>query len=353
VNVVSRFEANLLTIARCITGLTPLDEGLHVLRHVLAMPTCLSKTAIALLQETLAKGVVQSLATRGWPTARHLAGGEVRRGRLWERVPLEMRQLEFSSGTVRFLMWMTAEDMSKPATALKLDAAGVTLADALLMVMAYLTLEETPMAEPLAKQSPLQGLVLLRLLAPHEFLNRKKTSDDSWQSWLAPQRAWVLEAFQPLLARRWLRFEQAKQAASDRIALIRHSQRQHEILAEYLDALEAANRRDLARFLLVMGGRLLLRPPAEQDWFANLLVRDVRLSEREAAYRTGLLTVGEFERLRRWQQEATAIGYYDEGYAASQLVKADWETYRGEEVSAAAVALLRRYTSLKQWETVS
>ena len=36
-----------------------------------------------------------------------------------------------------------------------------------------------------------------------------------------------------------------------------------------------------------------------------------------------------YERLEQWEQQARSVGYFDEGYAASQLWKADWERFGG------------------------
>jgi hypothetical protein len=46
------------------------------------------------------------------------------------------------------------------------------------------------------------------------------------------------------------------------------------------------------------------------------------------------------ERMGRWNLRARGIGYYDEGYAAAQLWKADWEDLAGDRLCAESRARL-------------
>ena len=38
------------------------------------------------------------------------------------------------------------------------------------------------------------------------------------------------------------------------------------------------------------------------------------------------------EVLREWERQARLVSYFEEGYAASQLWKSDWEDFAGEEI---------------------
>ena len=40
--------------------------------------------------------------------------------------------------------------------------------------------------------------------------------------------------------------------------------------------------------------------------------------------------------LARWQKQARTVGYFDEGYAGSQMWKADWEAADGDATAAPA-----------------
>jgi hypothetical protein len=352
-NIVSRFEAHLLTIARSLTGQTPLDESLHLMRREHPQPACLSRTAIELLKDTLAKGVVHRLATWGWRETRHLRNEQVVSGRLWQRFPLEARQLHFSPATVEWLLWLTSADATKYRKPTKRKLPPLSSGDLAFAVVAYLTIEHTLVAGPWMKESRLCETPLLPLLAPEADIPAALQAQQPWSEWLAPERVWILEALQPLLANRWTLLEERSRRLGNRVELSHLGHRKRMILREFLDALEAAGRRDLARFLLVAAGRLLLHPQASSEWFVNLNLRGVRLADREEVYRAGLSTFAELDRFQRWQDEAVGIGYYDEGYAASQLWKSDWETLHGAKVCAAASDLVRRYTSLRQWEPVT
>ncbi len=352
-NIVSRFEASLLTIARSLTGQTPLDETLHLMRREHPRPPCLSRTAIELLKDSLAKGVVHRLATWGWHEARHLRGEQIVAGRLWQRVAADARQLHFSAATLELLLWLTANDATKAISKRSRKPQPLSSGDLAFIVLAFLTIEHTLVAGPWLQQSMLAESALLPLLAPELDLPLSSKQRQGWDQWLAPERVWILEVLQPLLATRWTLSEDRARRLGDRAALSHIGHRKQAILREYLDAIEAAGRRDLARFLLVAAGRLLLNPHSTDEWFVNLDLRGVRLADREVVYRAGLFTFAELDRLRRWQDEAVGIGYYDEGYAASQLWKSDWEALHGAKVCAAASDLVRRYTSLRQWEPVT
>jgi hypothetical protein len=331
-----------------------MDEALHLMRRETPRPACLSRTAVTLLKDTLAKGVVQRFATLGWPDTRHLRAEQVASGRLWQRTPLAARTLSFSPSTLEFLMWLTANDVREARTKLEVDSSALTFGDRAFMVLAVAILAEEQLGRTLAgltREVLFQQDDLVRLFRPEAFFDIHTPIVVSFDYWVASDRSWVLEALQPLLAVHWLEGEENKRRLTDRIQLIKTGTSQHRVLSSYLDALEAAGRRDLARFLLVAGGKLLLRPHAARDWFANLDQHGLRLAEREEAYRAALAVLGEFARLARWRHEAGLIAYYDEGYAASQLFKDDWDALRGEEICAAAADLVRHYTTLQRWET--
>jgi hypothetical protein len=52
------------------------------------------------------------------------------------------------------------------------------------------------------------------------------------------------------------------------------------------------------------------------------------------------------ERLHQWERRARGVGFLDEGYASSQVWKADWERYDGDELAARAAALVRQVEPL-------
>src|SRR5688572_16546990 len=94
---ISQFEANLLGLLRFLLHQAPLGQALPLLDAKLGRPRCLSRDAVALVKDTLAKGVVLLLArSGGWRAERHLREERVATGRLWDRTTPERLGLSFS-----------------------------------------------------------------------------------------------------------------------------------------------------------------------------------------------------------------------------------------------------------------
>src|SRR5262249_10245890 len=104
---------------------------------------------------------------------------------------------------------------------------------------------------------------------------------------------------------------------------------------------------DLARFLLQTLSHLLRGKPPAQRWIAKLDVHDMRLADRLESYRSALAFVKHAEVLQRWQEQARTVGYFEEGYAARQLWKADWEAHDGDELCQHAQTILHEIEPLK------
>src|SRR4051812_49120551 len=106
---VSKFEFNLLRVLRFLVGHFPADQGLQLVRTSVTRPECLSEAAVHLIKDTLAKASVLFLVRDGgWRNDRYLRQNQPVGGRVWERVPLDERVMEFSRHVVEFLIWATA-----------------------------------------------------------------------------------------------------------------------------------------------------------------------------------------------------------------------------------------------------
>ena len=109
VRTVSRFEANLLRIARFILRQAPVEQAQRLILDKIDRPKCLSGDCLHLLKDSLRKGVVLWLVKAGaWRRDRFLRDGQGRFGRLWERTEAEKLALSFGKPTVELLMWLTA-----------------------------------------------------------------------------------------------------------------------------------------------------------------------------------------------------------------------------------------------------
>src|SRR5262249_42904090 len=144
--------------------------------------------------------------------------------------------------------------------------------------------------------------------------------------WLSGVGAYILEALQPVLAERWVQMEVDKGNITAWQQMRDLGQAQEQALDAFLKGVEATNRLDLARFLLVAASKLLVAHNAAAElWVRSLRQHAQRLADRAETYRGVLAFLRQLARLQQWDRRARSIGYFDEGYHASQLWKADWE----------------------------
>src|SRR5262249_42796507 len=140
-----RFEANLLRLLYFFLKREPAERALPLLDQRAAAPPCLSRAAVELVQDALAKGCTTLLTRRGgWRDERHLRGGPVAGGRLWQRTAPAELGLHFSRHALRFLLWITAArpDDEKPHWGPAENE--LTPADRLLLYFAQEELRDVP-----------------------------------------------------------------------------------------------------------------------------------------------------------------------------------------------------------------
>jgi hypothetical protein len=340
---VSRFEANLLRILHCLLQRAPLEQALPLLLAGHVRPPCLGRAAVELVQDALAKGCVRLLARRGgWRRERYLRAERIVEGRLWERTPPDELGLAFSTATLEFLVWLTATDFRQERTVVRLDLGDrLTLGDRLVLLLALEAVHATALGTFVQTQPALAGDALCRLMYPVPRATRAARSAPDLSPWMRGAGPGLLEALQTSLAGRWLAIEKAKHTIGEVGRMRTLGQAQGCILDAYLDACEAAQRRDLARFLLVVAAGLLGDHPTAGDWIGELDLTGLRLADRTEVYRDALVVLHRLDRLRQWNEQARTIGYFDEGYSAAQWWKAEWEHHAGDVLWARAQAILR------------
>jgi hypothetical protein len=354
-NVVSRFEANLLRILHYFLGRLPGEQALPLVTSGLKAPPCLRRQAVALVQDTLAKGTVLILARAGgWRRERHLRGEAVVVGRLWERTPPRELGLTFSGETLDFLMWVTAVDPKRPKEFVwKPDPAKFTAGDLALLYFAYAALREQEAARllGLASRAAFAQHGLCRLAFPQDFGEAKDEDAPNFAPWTEGVGACLLEALQPELARRWLQVERGKEDVADYPKMRALGQSQELVLDAYYKAVEAAGRWDLARFVLETAAGVLPVGAQARTWVGGLQTPPgARLADRADTYRAATAFLRSLERLATWTARARRTGYFDEGYAASQLWLADWERCDGDARLARAREIIRQLDPLKSNE---
>jgi hypothetical protein len=77
-------------------------------------------------------------------------------------------------------------------------------------------------------------------------------------------------------------------------------------------------------------------------WVGSLHGSGGRLADRAETYRAALTFLRHLEVLRDWERRARGVGYFDEGYAAAQFWKAEWERWNGELLVSRAQAIIRQ-----------
>ena len=196
-----------------------------------------------------------------------------------------------------------------------------------------------------SQRQPWRSEPLCQLLFAGDFEHPAKAPPLDFSPWLSPPGLAVLEASQNRLATEWIAMERSKSQVATPQRLRSLAASQCRVLDGFLDAIDRAGRRDLARFLLVALGQLLGPEANLQHWIDGTKLADLRLADRQQAYRDALAVVQQVGRLEAWQVAARASGYFDDDYQAAQLWKSNWEAYNGDSLAAAA----RRLVEQTQW----
>lgn len=340
---VNRFESNLLHILRCFMGQNEVDAILPILVKPLPRPRCLSRSSIELVQQSLSSGTVMLLTRAGaWAQASHLRSGEISQGSLWRRSKPEELGLTFSPASLEFLIWLTATDSHKQLPGFVQHPNRLTVGDQFLLYRAVLTLRDTTLvnpwfASPLVRENALIGLTL-----PQYFAETRNQPKPNFDDWMTDSAVTVLEAMQDELARAWLRLERNKWNISSRELMQHLGSAQEKVLASFFDAIERHNRRDLCRFVLEAVTSLMRNEPNREQWIHSLDTTGLRLSERTKVYRSASSFLRATKRLSRWNDESRQVGFFDEGYAESQIWKSMWESLESERAITHANQVLQR-----------
>jgi hypothetical protein len=338
---VSRFEADLLTILQGFLGHAPRSQLLSLLASPCERPLCLSRAAVELVQDTLAKGATRLTAEAGWQRERFLCDGTLAEGRVWQRLPPDKLGLGFSPQSLAFLLWATAAECLSPEDSWKpLAKPKLTMGDRWLLTTAYAAVRGSDVGRLWAQREPWRGDALCQLMFAADFDLPAKAAALDFDPWLRPAGLAVLESEQSRLARLWAEMEREKSRVTSPQKLQAMAASQARVLDAFLTAIDKAGRRDLARFLLAAVADVLRGKPTLQSWLGQVQFGEMRLADRQTTYRAALVVLQEFQRLAAWQAEARGVGYFDDQYQAAQLWKSDWEAYNGDSLANVARGLL-------------
>jgi hypothetical protein len=262
-------------------------------------------------------------------------------GRLWQRTPPRELGLRFSLHSLRFLMWITAVKPDDEKPRWLPPEQDLTCADLLLFYFAYQALRETEHGPALHNRVPFSRHGLCRLAFARDYMDLAANTSPDFVPWTSGLGACILEVMQRELAVRWIQLERGKGQIEDWRAMQALGRAQEQLLASFFEAIEASGRRDLARFLLEAAAGLLGQDARAGQWMGKLSTAGPRLADRTETYQAATVFLRHLHRLRDWALEARNVGYLDEGYAASQLWKADWEHWQGDRLHDRAQAIIR------------
>jgi hypothetical protein len=338
---VTRFESTLLKILHAMVGRAPAAQVLKLLVRRWARPRCLSRQCVDLVKDALSKGCTWWLATGGWRSETFLRGDAAAEGRLWQRTPPADLGLEFSAYALDFLIWLTEADVSGDAVWQPYEEDSLATGDRLLLALSLDAVADTEIGMHWAASPPFANDGLCALLHPELMAHAATRFSPTFEPWLTPAGQTILEAAQHRLARSWHALETAKATmiSRDRMTALGRAQRQ--TLHAFFAAIDRAGRRDLARWVLIALEDAVADSPDVSRWIGALDVKGLRVAQRTEIYRSAVAFLAAAAQLSHWQQQAVGTGYFDEGYAASQIWKSDWERYNGQAAIATAQRVAR------------
>lgn len=329
---VAPFEAAMLRVLRYLFGIDTSGKARAALRNAHPRPKCIHKDALRLVEDTLAKAAIRFLArSDGWRRERCLCSGSIREGRLWDRHSLEELRLAFSPHSLRFLIELTCRaPMAEDLQLADVLPQNLTAVDQLVFYVAYGVLRREHLHSRFAPLPIFNANGLCRLAWPEEFAGFG--SDYEFDTWVQPPGVVLLESLQQELLQRTLDFEERKRSCRSADALVASGQAQRRVLERYLDAVEAHERFDVASFLLAAAAHIADRPP-HQTLVTLSFYRMRRMQERLELRGAAMSLLQVFSRLQEMHRAAESVGYFDEGYAASQFLKSLWERYNGNQIA--------------------
>src|SRR5262249_23607846 len=110
----------------------------------------------------------------------------------------------------------------------------------------------------------------------------------------------ILEALQPELIARWIHVESGKERIEQPALMRAIGGAQERVLNAFLDAVEKAGRRDLARFVLRSAAHVLGPHAPRGLWTGALQMGGQRRADRAATYQAATALLRSLERLDSW-----------------------------------------------------
>lgn len=334
---VARSEDELIKLARGLVGVGRAPTRTRAIKPIVRI----GPTAMALLQQTLARGVIASLLRGGgWETRRTQVDGQPKRGRLWER-HATLPPLHFSPASIELLIWLHGEDLVRPSRELERDP-NTTLADDVLHYLAceQLTRAGLDVHQPAFLRSPLCQLGFCDALASDD----QPLPDVDFGPLAEGPGAIIVEALQSSLAAQWRKTERRKGEIVALEEMVRIGRAQDQVLQAWFAALDRVQprRRDLAGFVAEVARELLACGPERRcpdfRWWVNVLSVRAPLAARQEALTAAAAFLRGVGQLGVWLDEAGVVAHFDEDYEAAQLLLSSWQYLRARPEPPAELA---------------
>jgi hypothetical protein len=239
---------------------------------------------------------------------------------------------------LEFLIWATAEKVQDTKTAWDAPPEELTPADELFFWMALDAFRADPdLLAVLRKKRAFRSNTLCWISFPGDLVDSDDVTVPDFAPLFTGVRSVLLECLQMHLAKRWIESERAKGQVGDWKRMRTQGRAEFAALRAFLQAAEAANRTDLARFVLKTNAAVLQTDLTPVFWTGGLQGSGPpRLADRLDTQRSALAVPRQMEILEEWQRRAVYVGYFDEGYQASQMWKKEWEAANGDRVAVRA-----------------
>jgi hypothetical protein len=342
-------EAEMLAVARALVTPDAYASVSATLAGAFGV-TKMGPSALRVLESTLAKGIVKTLARLGGARRRVRPDrGSPNQARVFD--VREAPKLAFGPYTFELIRWLTNAPLGTRDGG-RFEAEPKTLGDE---ICAYLALSlvdgerlERAVAASPGLHTPLTWLGFARSLARH---GNEKTTAPKLDSLFASEDArTVVECLAGDLARRWTASAvwdpkdvlEAEHAV--RIGVLERA-----VLDNFLDAALEVRRWDLATFVIEAAARVLLPGAKARDVAARATPR-VRAegtlrARTEARQRAGALFHA-LGRLGRKRDELALVHFIDEDYDVAQATLSSWEIL-GREGFTRAENVLSTLASLE------
>jgi len=328
------FDSCLVRIARGLLGRIPLAQTLELIREQRRRPTALTLAGSNLLKRALSQGTIEQIVRSGWRPARGLQQRQIMLGRVWDRYSIPNLQLEFTSSTLEFLLWLTTDVRQAAVSPQEHVSSPPVVGDALYQLFAYARLRDTPIQAVLQRWPAVGHNALALLHFPSELTHHPlQRGEVDWSFWITGPGTWCLETLQWQLAETWESSEHQKLENWGQPALLQMASDQQAVLDAVYQHLGKECRFDLSRFLLLAAERLL----ADDAYRQGLRRRVAETEIPEDRVRQALaatVTVRQLQPLHDWERRARQVGYHDVGYPQAQLWLAEWEAHEGSLLCA-------------------